>query len=47
MSIEDALVFFEHVPKIHEVKYTSEFGLGYVRLGQPSTTLSGGEAQVN
>jgi excinuclease ABC subunit A len=46
MSIEDALTFFEHVPKIHlKLSTLVNVGLGYVRLGQPSTTLSGGEAQ--
>ena len=46
MSIEDALEFFEHVPKI-KIKLSTlvNVGLGYIRLGQPSTTLSGGEAQ--
>ncbi|MGB2412481.1 MAG: excinuclease ABC subunit UvrA [Schleiferiaceae bacterium] len=46
MSIEDALGFFEHVPKIKlKLSTLANVGLGYVRLGQPSTTLSGGEAQ--
>lgn len=46
MSIEDALVFFEHVPKINQkIRTLANVGLGYIRLGQPSTTLSGGEAQ--
>jgi len=46
MSIEDALTFFEHIPKI-KIKLSTlvNVGLGYIRLGQPSTTLSGGEAQ--
>jgi excinuclease ABC subunit A len=46
LSIEDALPFFEHVPKINQKLQTlQDVGLGYIRLGQPSTTLSGGEAQ--
>lgn len=46
MTIEDAVSFFENIPSIHhKVKMLYEVGLGYVRLGQPSTTLSGGEAQ--
>ncbi len=46
MSIEDALEFFDHVPKINiKLKTLVDVGLGYIRLGQPSTTLSGGEAQ--
>lgn len=46
MSIEDALGFFEHVPKIKlKLSTLVNVGLGYIRLGQPSTTLSGGEAQ--
>jgi excinuclease ABC subunit A len=46
LPIEDALTFFEAVPKIKKVlKTLVEVGLGYITLGQPSTTLSGGEAQ--
>jgi excinuclease ABC subunit A len=46
MSIEEALVFFEHIPTIRRRLATlNDVGLGYVRLGQPATTLSGGEAQ--
>lgn len=46
MTIEDAAVFFEKIPKIHRVLDTMvSVGLGYVKLGQASTTLSGGEAQ--
>jgi len=46
MSIEDALDFFDLVPKINiKLKTLVDVGLGYIRLGQPSTTLSGGEAQ--
>jgi excinuclease ABC subunit A len=46
MTIEDAVVFFENVPKIHRVLETlNSVGLGYIKLGQPSTTVSGGEAQ--
>lgn len=46
LSIEDALPFFEHVPKIKaKLETLVNVGLGYIRLGQPSTTLSGGEAQ--
>ena len=46
LSIEDALPFFEHVPKINQkLRTLKDVGLGYIRLGQPSTTLSGGEAQ--
>ena len=46
MSVEEALSFFENIPKIRR-KFQTLFdvGLGYVRLGQPATTLSGGEAQ--
>ena len=46
MTAEDALTFFENIPKIHrKVQTLVEVGLGYVKLGQSSTTLSGGEAQ--
>jgi excinuclease ABC subunit A len=46
MNISEAVVFFEHLPKIHRVLETlNSVGLGYVTLGQSSTTLSGGEAQ--
>jgi excinuclease ABC subunit A len=46
MPIEEALRFFEHIPKIRRRLETLDaVGLGYVRLGQPATTLSGGEAQ--
>ena len=46
MTVEEALGFFENVPKIYQkMKTLYEVGLGYIRLGQSSTTLSGGEAQ--
>ncbi|MCP4461427.1 MAG: excinuclease ABC subunit UvrA [Planctomycetaceae bacterium] len=46
MSIADACVFFQNVDKIfHPLQALNEVGLGYLSLGQPSTTLSGGEAQ--
>jgi len=46
MSIEDATPFFEHIPAIYrKVKTLNDVGLGYITLGQSSTTLSGGEAQ--
>ncbi|MCL4163214.1 UNVERIFIED_CONTAM: hypothetical protein GTU68_005617, partial [Idotea baltica] len=46
MTIEDATNFFEMIPKIHrKLKTIKDVGLGYITLGQQSTTLSGGEAQ--
>jgi excinuclease ABC subunit A len=46
MTIEDAAPFFESIPKISRALTTlNSVGLGYIKLGQPSTTLSGGEAQ--
>jgi excinuclease ABC subunit A len=46
MPIEEALEFFVHIPKIRRrVQALADVGLGYMRLGQPATTLSGGEAQ--
>ena len=46
MSIEDAVPFFEPIPAIYrKIKTLKEVGLGYIKLGQSSTTLSGGEAQ--
>jgi excinuclease ABC subunit A len=46
MPVEEALRFFAHIPKIRRrVETLNDVGLGYMRLGQPATTLSGGEAQ--
>jgi excinuclease ABC subunit A len=46
MTVEDALEFFSNLPKIHRKLQTIvDVGLGYIKLGQPATTLSGGEAQ--
>ncbi len=46
MTIEEAVVFFQPIPKIHRKLATlMDVGLGYIRMGQPATTLSGGEAQ--
>ena len=46
MTVEDALKFFENVPSItRKIQTLYDVGLGYIRLGQPSTELSGGEAQ--
>jgi len=46
MTVEEALEFFENIPKIkNKLKTLDDVGLGYIKLGQSSTTLSGGEAQ--
>jgi excinuclease ABC subunit A len=46
MPVEEALEFFAHIPKIRRrLETLNDVGLGYIRLGQPATTLSGGEAQ--
>ena len=46
MTVEEALEFFEHIPKITKKLQTLyDVGLGYMKIGQPATTLSGGEAQ--
>ncbi len=46
MPVEEALEFFQHIPKVRRrLETLHAVGLGYVRLGQPATTLSGGEAQ--
>ncbi len=46
MTVDEAIEFFAHIPKIkRKLKTLAEVGLGYITLGQPATTLSGGEAQ--
>jgi len=46
MTVEEAMNFFKNIPRIYrKLKLINDVGLGYVKLGQPSTTLSGGEAQ--
>lgn len=46
MTVDEGLEFFEHIPKIaRKLRTLQEVGLGYIRIGQPATTLSGGEAQ--
>jgi len=46
MTVEEALYFFRNIPRIHKkLKTLDDVGLGYIKLGQPATTLSGGEAQ--
>ncbi len=46
MTVDEGVEFFEHIPKIaKKLKTLQEVGLGYIKIGQPATTLSGGEAQ--
>lgn len=46
MTVEEAAIFFKNIPSIYtKLSVLSEVGLGYIKLGQPATTLSGGEAQ--
>ncbi|MFH1662843.1 MAG: excinuclease ABC subunit UvrA [Chloroflexota bacterium] len=46
MTVEQALAFYEHFPKVkNKLKTLHDVGLGYIRMGQPATTISGGEAQ--
>ena len=46
MTVDEAVLFFENIPKIaKKINMLKEVGLGYIKIGQPATTLSGGEAQ--
>ena len=46
MTVEEGCTFFENIPKIQrKLQVLNDVGLGYIKIGQPSTTLSGGEAQ--
>ena len=46
MTVDEATEYFENIPRIYgKIKTLKEVGLGYIKLGQPATTLSGGEAQ--
>jgi excinuclease ABC subunit A len=46
MTVEEALKFFKNIPRIRrKLEFISDVGLGYIKLGQSSITLSGGEAQ--
>ena len=46
MTVDEAVDYFQNIPRIYnKIKTLQDVGLGYIRLGQPATTLSGGEAQ--